>query len=176
MMKKYYKCIELTNYYLKEFERKERFYYHLKNFIKEDVKKWNTKPPKNIEAVCNYGWKVYTSLQNIEEKKNFIYALICMHHRIIELFKNMRLVEVKRLLTTVKVNEEVFKNNYYIFDEDTFRFLIYDREDKQIGDISNYGEVVELCKYFRILIGGVNYGLEKNNNFGNNVISTISNI
>jgi hypothetical protein len=161
MVKKYYLYVELANYYLGRFEKKENFVYHLKNFINEDVGEFNT-TPKNIDAICYYGWKVYNSL-NIEEKKNFIYALICMSHKVIESFRNLKLVEVKNILTSVRVNEEIFKNNYFIFDEDTFRFLMYDRDDKQIGDISNYGEVVELCKYFRIPIGGINHEMENSN-------------
>ena len=149
IMKKYYFHIELCNYYMMRFKKRENFYYHLKNFIKEDVREFNTKPPKNIDAICNYGWKVYSSLSE-DEKRNFIYALFTMSHKILEAFRNMRLVEIKKILTTVKVNEEIFKNNYLVFDSDNFRFLIYDRDDKQIGDISSKDEVLELCKYFRI--------------------------
>jgi hypothetical protein len=97
-----------------------------------------------------------------------------MSHKVIESFRNLKLVEVKNILTSVRVNEEIFKNNYFIFDEDTFRFLMYDRDDKQIGDISNYGEVVELCKYFRIPIGGINHEMENSN--VRSIISNIDNI
>ncbi len=174
MVKKYYLYIEVANYYLGRFEKKENFFYHLKNFIKEDVREWHTKAPKNIDAICNYAWKIYSSLKTNEDRKNFIYALICMGHKVIESFENMKLVEVKKILTTIKVNEEIFRNNYFIFNEENFRFLIYDTNNKQIGDISNYGEVVELCKYFRIPIGGINYEMESRS-FGNNV-ANIDNI
>ena len=113
-MKKYYRYIELCNYYLGKFREKKYFYYHLQNFINEDIREWNTKPP-NIDAICYYGWKVYNSLNTIEEKKNFIYALICMSHKIIKSFRNLKFVEAKNILTSVRVNEEIFKNNYLFF-------------------------------------------------------------
>ncbi|NPA63049.1 MAG: hypothetical protein GXN95_05810 [Methanococci archaeon] len=165
MVKKYYMGIEIANYYLERFKSKENFFYHLKNFIEEDVREWKTKPPKNIDAICNYGWKVYNSLKSVEEKKNFIYALLCMPHRILEAFRNMKLVEVKKILTTVKVNENIFKNFYLVFDEDNFRFLIYDYNNELIGDISNKENVLELCKYLRIPIGGVNENKQQSGDF-----------
>jgi len=158
MVKKYYVGIEIANYYLNRFKSKENFFYHVKNFIEEDVREWKTKPPKNINAICNYAWKVYNSLKTVENKKNFIYSLLCIPHRIITAFREMKLVEVKKIMTTVKVNEEVFKNYYLVFDEDNFRFLIFDSKNKLVGDISNNDNVLELCKYLKIPVGGSKYG------------------
>jgi hypothetical protein len=153
-MKKYYLHIELCNYYLERFKKKEYFFYHLKNFINEDVREWNTKPPKNVDAICEYGWKVYSSLSD-EEKKDFIYALFVMSHAVINAFRDMKLVEIKRILTTVKVNEEIFKKNYLTYDTENFRFIIHQEDGKIVGDISEYNEVMELCKYFKIPVGAV---------------------
>jgi len=153
-MKIYYMYIGLCNYYLERFREKKYFYYHLRNFINEDVREWNTKPPKNIDAICGYAWKVYSSLETVEDKKNFIYSLFVCNHKIIEAFRNMKLVEVKRLLTSVKVNEEIFKKNYLTFDDENFRFIIHNQENgKIVGDISEHDEVMELCKYFNIPVG-----------------------
>ncbi|WP_292459488.1 hypothetical protein [Methanothermococcus sp.] len=67
----------------------------------------------------------------------------------------MKLVEVKKILTSVKVNEEIFKRNYLVYNSDNFRFLIYDRDNNLIEDISEKDEVMELCKYFKIPVGVV---------------------
>ncbi|ABR56818.1 hypothetical protein Maeo_1242 [Methanococcus aeolicus Nankai-3] len=154
MIKKYYLYIELCNYYLEKFKKKDNFYYHLQNFIYEDIKKFDTKPLNNIDNLCHYAWHIYHSLKSIEEKKNFIFVLFAMYNKIIELFKNMKFVYIKKILTTIKVNEEIFKNNYYVFDSDNFRFLIYGG-DNLISDISSKSEVMELCKYFRIPVSVV---------------------
>jgi len=159
----------LVKYYYEKFKTKKGFEYHFFNFLNENVK--FEKPLKNSGNLLNYCWKVYSKL-NENEKKNFLYVFMLYGEKIVELFENYKFVEAKKLLTTIKVNPEVFRDEVYYFDEENFCFYIYSkRAGKIIGSIVNRNRVLELCKYFKIPVGGRHENQLESNNFGNNVSS-----
>jgi hypothetical protein len=151
-MRGYYLADALVEYYYERFKTKEGFEYHFFNFLNENVK--FEKPLKNPKNLLNYCWKVYSKL-NENEKKNFLYGFMLYGKKIVELFENYKFVEAKKLLTTIKVNPEIFRDEVYYFDEEKFCFHIYSkRAGKIIGSIVNRERVLELCKYFKITLGG----------------------
>jgi len=151
----------IVRYYYGKFKTKEGFEYHFFNFLTENVKFKNQL--KNKKNLLNYFWKVYSNLSD-EDKKNFLYVFMIYGKKIVDLFENHKFAEAKKLLTTIKVNPEVFRDEVYYFDEENFCFHIYNkRTGRIIGFVINRKRVLELCKYFEITLGGGCYEAKSDN-------------